>query len=128
MTILGTGSWQKEWATRPATYQNQQDASTAGAFRNVLSELKVVPRPDMDSSHAAEAGTTRVFYAGRNYGGPLTFIHETFHVGPYSQFTDSVLADTLGAPYQRGKTPQKTEDNASKAWDQKLQEACGSSK
>ncbi len=100
--------------------------STINTFDGVLPTATISPGVERNRNYGATAGVTRFMYPGPQYSGPQTLIHETFHIGPYNSFSDIALAKALGVPYQVGRTLQQTTDNASAAWNKKLEEACPS--
>ena len=108
---------------------------TATAFTNLVSTTKIQnatnPRPDYYASVSPGSDTVKLEGAWKDdpdQGG--TIIHEMFHVeGPYG-FTDVDMAKALNAPYKGvPNDPQKTRDNASVAWNKKLEDSpCGKDK
>jgi hypothetical protein len=83
--------------------------------------------PDADAS--AEFHTITLYpLFSQNPDQPETFIHETFHLAPYG-FSDQEMANAVGAKYTTiPGNIDKTVANASAAWDQKLEKACGGQK
>jgi hypothetical protein len=115
--------------------QAQADASTATAFTNVVANTKIEnatnPNP-ADYASVGQAGNVIMLEGAwkddPDQGG--TIIHETFHVdGPYG-FSDETMAKALNASYKVvPNDPQKTRDNASVAWNKKLEDSpCGKDK
>jgi hypothetical protein len=114
-----------------AAMQAQKDVTSATAFVGEMMGRAIVrsttPNKASPEAVATASGNTITLY-------PLfasvsdkaeVMIHETFHGDPYD-FSDRDMVDALGAKYKVvPNDPQATENNASDAWDKKLQEKCG---
>jgi hypothetical protein len=110
----------------------QSDVTNADKFEQTMSNatVQVVSNPPKNESSfiATASGTTIKLYP--NYfpsstDQALTFIHETFHLTPYD-FNDVDMAHALNAPFTSVPgDAQATMNNASVAWNEKLQKACG---
>jgi RHS repeat-associated protein len=114
-----------------AAIQEQQKAISPTNFANTLDSASLVPASNPNPNYGATAGDTSIaihpgFYSpGADQAEML--IHETFHLAPFF-FSDSYLASALNAPFAPGNTPQKTEENASMAWNTELNKHCGKKK
>jgi RHS repeat-associated protein len=120
-------------ATPPsqATRQEQQNAISGTNFAYTLDSASLVPASNPNPNYGATAGVSSIIIHPGFYGAGADqeemLIHETFHLAPFF-FSDSQLARALNVPFSPGSTPQKTEENASRAWNKELNKHCGKKK
>jgi RHS repeat-associated protein len=114
--------------------QSQKDATSGQSFSNTMMSASIIrsTQPDKeipDADASAEFHTITLYpLFSQNPDQPETFIHETFHLAPYG-FSDQEMANAVGAKYTTiPGNIDKTVANASAAWDQKLEKACGGQK
>jgi hypothetical protein len=115
-----------------ATVIAQDKASSAQAFADAIAKAGVAPAEKPNPSYVATGGVQTIFKHGqwnKVKDLALYFIHETFHLDVPYGFYDSAIARALGASFKTDpKSAQKTEENASLAWNAILEKMCGARK
>jgi RHS repeat-associated protein len=111
----------------PETYAAQNATISEKAFVGALNAATILP-PNNDPRYSAEVVGNTIIQLGGGWAAnpdkPLVMIHETFHLLPPYGFSDRQMADALGAKYKTvPNDPQKTNDNASAAWEKKLEQS-----
>ena len=124
-TYLNNQALSRGYPARPDTLKAQGQSIDIGNFARTLleSDISITNRHPNYGAHVGFAGGWTI-YIDLGYAGPLDLVHETFHVGRYG-FSDIDLARALGAPFVVDpRDGQKTVENASVAWNCRLEQAC----
>jgi RHS repeat-associated protein len=133
--VLNNQTRASGYGVSPEVKQAQADASTEKRFTNVVANTKIEnatnPKPEDYASVAQGSNVIKLEGAWKDDPDQAgTIIHEMFHVdGPYG-FSDETMAKSLNASYKVvPNDPDTTRDNASVAWNKKLEDSpCGKDK